>query len=256
MDFLLWLINLLLQWYVWLPIVLILGFMTWRNYRRIDAVKAVESVLLVLEIPKANDKSELAAEQLFASLHGILRDRNELRANHGVQEHLSFEIASVNGQIHFYTWVPKTLQSFVEGQIYSQYPSVQIHEAEEDYVAHERQHSVVYSSEIVLTGSEFLPIKTFQSFEVDPLAGITGTLAKLESTGEEVWIQVLARPIADDWHKDAERWIGTVRTGNPFSFLTGEGFNMKWVGGFFEALWKPPEQGIGGGSTPKELSER
>ncbi|HMI09702.1 MAG TPA: type IV secretion system DNA-binding domain-containing protein [Candidatus Saccharimonadales bacterium] len=230
--------------------------MTWRNYRRIDAVKAVESVLLVLEIPKANDKSELAAEQLFASLHGILRDRNELRANHGVQEHLSFEIASVNGQIHFYTWVPKTLQSFVEGQIYSQYPSVQIHEAEEDYVAHERQHSVVYSSEIVLTGSEFLPIKTFQSFEVDPLAGITGTLAKLESTGEEVWIQVLARPIADDWHKDAERWIGTVRTGNPFSFLTGEGFNMKWVGGFFEALWKPPEQGIGGGSTPKELSER
>ena len=33
---------------------------------------------------------------------------------------------------------------------------------------------------------EFLPIKTFQSFEVDPLAGITGTLAKLESTGEEI----------------------------------------------------------------------
>ena len=255
MDFLLWLINLLLQWYVWLPIVLILGFMTWRNYRRVDTVKAVESVLLVLEIPKANDKSELAAEQLFASLHGILRDRNELRANHGVQEHLSFEIASVNGQIHFYTWVPKTLQSFVEGQIYSQYPTVQIHEADEDYVAHERQHSVVYTSEITLTGSEFLPIKTFQSFEVDPLAGITGTLAKLESTGEEVWIQVLTRPIADDWHKDAERWISTVRSGNPFAFLTGEGFNMKWVGGFFEALWKPPEQGVGG-STPKELSER
>jgi hypothetical protein len=255
MDFLLWLINLLLQWYVWLPIVLILGFMTWRNYRRVDAVKAVESVLLVLEIPKANDKSELAAEQLFASLHGILRDRNELRANHGVQEHLSFEIASVNGQIHFYTWVPKTLQSFVEGQIYSQYPSVQIHEADEDYVAHERQHSVVYTSEITLTGSEFLPIKTFQSFEVDPLAGITGTLAKLESTGEEVWVQVLARPIADDWHKDAERWISSVKTGNPFAFLGGEGFNMKWIGGFFEALWKPPEQGVGG-STPKELSER
>jgi hypothetical protein len=256
MDFLLWLINLLLQWYVWLPIVLILAFMTWRNYRQVDAVKAVESVLLVLEIPKANDKSELAAEQLFASLHGILRDRDELRANHGVQEHLSFEIASVNGQIHFYTWVPKTLQSFVEGQIYSQYPSVQIHEADEDYVAHERQHSVVYSSEITLTGSEFLPIKTFQSFEVDPLAGITGTLAKLESTGEEVWIQVLARPIADDWHKAAERWISSVRTGNPFSLFSGSGFNLKWVSGFFEALWKPPEQGIGGGSAPKELSER
>jgi hypothetical protein len=174
MDVLLWIINLLLQWYVWLPIVLVLAYLTMRNYRRIDAIKSIESVLLTLEIPRANDKSELAAEQLFASLHGILRDRNELKHTGGVQEHLSFEIASVNGQIRFYVWVPKALQSFVEGQIYSQYPTVQIHSADEDYVTHERQHSVIYTSEIVPTASEFLPIKTFQSFEVDPLAGITG----------------------------------------------------------------------------------
>ena len=257
MSILIWMINVLLQWYVWLPIVLILAFLTMRNYRRIDTLRSTESVLLILEIPKANDKKELAAEQLFASLHGILRDRNELRQAGGIQEHLSFEVASVNGQIRFYVWVPKSLQSFVEGQIYSQYPTVQIHSAEEDYVAHERRHSVVYTSEITLTDSEFLPIKTFQSFEVDPLAGITGTLAKLESTGEELWVQVLVRPIPDDWHKAAERWITSVKNGNPFGFLTGEtNFNFKWVGGLIAALSKPPEQGISGGTTPKELSER
>ncbi len=258
MTILLWIINFLLQWYVWLPIVLILAYLTMRNYRQIDAVKTHESVLLILEIPKANDKSELAAEQLFASLHGILRDKSELRYAAGIQEHLSFEIASVNGQIRFYVWVPKSLQSFVEGQIYSQYPTVQIHVADEDYVAHERRHSVIYTSEIIPSTSEFLPIKTFQSFEVDPLAGITGTLAKLESTGEEVWIQVLARPIADDWHKASDRWISSVKNGSPFAFLTGNGggFNMKWVGGLFAALSTPPEQGISGGSGPKELSER
>ncbi|HJP81807.1 MAG TPA: type IV secretion system DNA-binding domain-containing protein [Candidatus Saccharimonadales bacterium] len=256
MDVLFWLINLLLQWYVWLPIVLILLYMTMRNYRRIDAIKSIDSTLLVLEIPKANDKSELAAEQLFASLHGILRDKNELKMTGGVQEHLSFEIASVNGQIRFYVWVPKTFQSFVEGQIYSQYPTVQIHEADEDYVTHERQHSVVHTSEITLTASEFLPIKTFQSFEVDPLAGITGTLAKLESTGDELWVQILVRPIADEWHKASDSWIKTVKNGKPFEFFTGSGFNFKWVGGLIGALSKPPEQGIGGGSAPKELSER
>ncbi len=256
MDVLVWTIDLLLQWYVWLPIVLILAFLTMRNYRRIDAVKSIESTLLILEIPKTNDKSELAAEQLFASLHGILRDKNELRQTGGIQEHLSFEIASVNGQIRFYVWVPKALQSFVEGQIYSQYPTVQIHTAEEDYVSHERRHSVIYTSEITLTGSEFLPIKTFQSFEVDPLAGITGTLAKLESTGEELWVQILARPIPDEWHKASDSWIKTLKTGNPFAFLTGEGFNLKWIGGLFEALYKPPEGGTGGTATPKELSDR
>jgi hypothetical protein len=256
MNAILWTIDFLLQWYVWVPIVLILVFLTWRNYRKIDAVQAtVDSVLLVLEIPKANDKSELAAEQLFASLHGILRDSKELKLSKGIQEHLSFEFASVNGQIRFYVWVPKTLQSFVEGQIYSQYPTVQIHTAEEDYVTHERRHSVVYTAEIVLSDSEFLPIKTFQSFEVDPLAGITGTLAKLESTGEEVWVQILARPIPDVWHKSASKWITSVKNGNPLAFLSGEGFSFKFFGDILAALSKPPEDGkVGGG--PKELSER
>ena len=253
MTLILWFINLLLQWYVWLPIVLVLAYLTWQNYRRVDIVKDIESVLLVLEIPKANDKSELAAEQMFASLHGILRDKKELKLNGGYQEHMSFEIASVGGRIQFYVWVPKTLQSFVEGQIYSQYPQVQIHAAGEDYVTHERHHSVMYTAEIVPTEKEFLPIKTFQSFEVDPLAGITGTLAKLEDTDEEIWIQMLVRPVADDWHKSADSWVKTVKSGSG-SLFDGMGFNGKWIAGLFEALWNPPEQGIGGG--PKELSDR
>jgi len=242
----------LLQWYVWLPIVLVLAFFTWRNWKKIEAISDVESDLLILEIPKTNDKKELAAEQLFASLHGILRDRKELKANNGVQEHLSFEVASVNGQIRFYCWVPKTLRSFVESQIYSQYPTVQISDAEEDYVAHERHHSVVHTAEIILTENDVLPIKTFQSFEVDPLAGITGTLAKLESTGEEVWVQILAKPIADDWHKSSERWTKSVRGGKSSSASSG-GFG--WLSGVFEALWRPPEE-TEKAKAPKELSER
>ncbi|MDB5167499.1 MAG: hypothetical protein JWN26_644 [Candidatus Saccharibacteria bacterium] len=254
MGFILTIINLLLQWYVWVPVVLILAYLTYRNYRRVDVAKSVESDLLILEIPKANDKKELAAEQLFASLHGIFRDKAELRLNNGIQEHLSFEIASVNGQIRFYAWVPRTLRSFVEGQIYSQYPTVQIHEAEEDYVTHEREHSVVYTSEITLTESEMLPIKTFQSFEVDPLAGITGTLAKLETSGEEVWIQILVRPITDEWHRRSDRWIADVKRGKA-SAAGREEFNLSWFVGLFEALWKPPVEGKGGSSAP-ELSDR
>ncbi len=245
MSFILEFINLLLQWYVWGPIVLILTYLTWRNYQRVEMVRDTDSVLLMLEIPKTNDKSELAAEQMFASLHGILRDRKELKLNGGYQEHLSFEIASVGGRIQFYVWIPKTLQSFVEGQIYSQYPQVQIHTAEEDYVTHERQHAVVYTSEITLSEREFLPIKTFQSFEVDPLAGITGTLAKLEDTDEEIWIQMLVRPVADDWHKAADSWIKSVKSGG-MGLFGGGGGGGKWLAGLLEALWNPPEQGKGG----------
>ena len=245
-------LSFILKWYVWMPTVAILAYLTWRNYRRAEiAAFNAPADLLVLEIPKTNDKKELAAEQMFASLHGILRDAAELKQNGGVQEHLSFEFASVNGQIRFYVWVPKTLRSFVEGQIYSQYPSVQIREADEDYTAHEYDHPVVYTADIALTENEVLPIKTFQSFEVDPLAGITGTLAKLESTGDEMWVQILVRPIADDWHKETEKWVTALRNGASELSIK----YVSWLPQLLEVLWRPPEPGDKT-VTIKELSDR
>lgn len=243
--------TIILQWYVWVPVVILLGYLTWRNNRQVDVLREVESELLILEIPRANDKSELAAEQMFASLHGILRDARELKINDGYQEHLSFEIASVGGQIQFYVWTPRALRNFVESQIYSQYPTVQIRTATADYTAHEQQHHVVYTAEVVLAESEFLPIKTFQSFEVDPLAGITGTLAKLEDTDDEIWIQILVRPVADDWHKASDAWVRRVRGGGLF----GDAFHPKarWFSQFLMALWQPPE---GNMTTVTELSDR
>ena len=257
MDIISTIFEFLLQWYVWLPLAAVLLTLAYLNFKKADEMQEYfDSVLLILEIPKANDKQELAAEQLFASLHGILRDSAELKYSEGIQEHLSFEIASVDGQIRFYVWTPKILQNFVEGQIYSQYPTVQIHEANEDYaLTNFKNHKVTYIADLDLIEDDALPIKTFQNFEVDPLAGITGALAKLESSGDEMWVQILVKPVSDDWHKDSEKWISRTKAGKSggFSF---KGFDATWITGVLEALWRPPETGIGGGATVPELSER
>lgn len=242
----------------WIPVVGVLAFLTYRNYKKLNKLKVlnVDSVLLMLEIPRENDKKELAAEQLFASLHGILRDKQELRNSGGVQEHLSFEIVSTAGQIRFYVWVPKVLQNFVEGQIYSQYPTVQIYKMNEDYVDNRTKYPVVYSAQLGLVENEALPIKTFDNFEVDPLAGITGTLAKLDpSNSEEMWVQILTRPIADDWHKTTtDKWIRQVKAGAKTHFMLA-GIDWTWLSEVFLALFRPPA----GGTTSEvkvELSER
>lgn len=248
-SFLFWL---LLQPFVWIPLVAILGYLTWKNYKAADYLRETDSSLLILEIPRTNDKSELAAEQFFASLHGILRDKQELRKSGGIQEHVSFEIAAVGKLIRFYVWVPKHLQNFVEGQIYAQYPAVQISTATDDYTKRQFEHPVVHTAELILSDQEVLPIKTFQNFEVDPLAGITATLAKLEDVTEEVWIQVLARPIADDWHRRASAYVNKVRSGGG-TFDFGD---LSWLLKVIEALWAPPSDSSGGQSTAKELSER
>lgn len=250
-------IHFLLMPIVWIPIVLILAFLTYRNYKKLNELKIlnVDSVLLMLEIPRTNDKKELAAEQMFASLHGILRDAAELKNSGGVQEHLSFEIVSTAGQIRFYVWTPKILQSFVEGQIYAQYPTVQIYRVDEDYVDKRENHKVKYTAELTLTDYEALPIKTFDNFEVDPLAGITGTLAKLNSeNNEELWIQILTRPIPDDWHKTTtDEWVQKVKSGRK-SFKIGD-FDFIWLVEALGAFFRPPQGGTAD-DTKVELSER
>lgn len=236
---------------VWIPIVAILVILTIRNYKKLNRIKIlnVDSVLLMLEIPKDNDKNELSAEQMFMALHGILRDAQELKNTGGVQEHLSFEIASTGNQIRFFVWVPRIYQSFVEGQIYAQYPSVQIYRMDEDYVDRREKYPIAYSTEINLTENEALPIKTFESFEVDPLAGITATLAKLNPTGgEEMWIQILTRPIPDDWHKKSDQWIKEVKEGKKANII------IRILTTFVDALTKPPEEV--NVVEKKELSER
>ncbi len=249
-------IHFILMPIFWIPVVGILAFLTYRNYKKLNSLKVlnVDSVLLMLEIPRENDKKELAAEQLFASLHGILRDRQELKNSGGVQEHLSFEIVSTAGQIRFYVWTPKILQNFVEGQIYSQYPTVQIYKMNEDYCDDRSKYQVTYMAEMGLTEAEALPIKTFDNFEVDPLAGITGTLAKLDPDNkEEMWIQILTRPIPDDWHKNTtDRWIRRVKSGWK-SF--GTNIDWSWAIEAIAALFRPPAGGTNSGEKV-ELSER
>jgi len=243
--------GLVSKWYVWLPVVGILAYFTWKNNAKAAAIQQMEHTLLILEIPRTNDKQELAAEQMFASLHGILRSPKELRMEGGLQEHVSFEFASIDKHIRFYVWVPKQLQNFVEGQIYAQYPTVQIHVADEDYAARDISQEVIYSAELTTTDTDVLPIKTFQSFEVDPLAAITATLAKLEDPGEEMWIQVMARPIADTWHRRSSAYVNKVKNGQISGDILGNlgGYILQ----FFEALWRPPEAA---GTGAKEISER
>ena len=167
--------------------------------------------LLLLEIPKANEKKELAAEALFAALHGIYKPKIGFLAKTPIQDQVSFEIAAVDKRIRFYVWVPEHLKNFVEGQIYAQYPTVQIKELDEDYAIHGDKRAVIHTTELVLTDNETLPIKTFQSFEVDPLAAITATMAKLDEPDEEFWIQIIVKPIGDNWHKRSSQMAKKIK---------------------------------------------
>src|SRR5258708_6156574 len=153
-------------------------------------------VVLLLQVPRANEKKELAAEQMFASLYGLLTIPTESFFKPTKRERVSFEIGVLKKRIGFYVWVPNYLKSFVEEQIYAQYPTVQISEVPDYTMTPDAQYMTTLTTELRFSGPDVLPIKTFQSFEVDPLASITAALAKF-SDEEEAWIQLVTRPASE-----------------------------------------------------------
>lgn len=186
-------------------------------------------VVLLLQVPRTNEKKELAAEQMFASLHGLLTTPANGFFKSTIRERISFEIAVRKKRIGFYVWVPTYLKDFVEEQMYAQYPTVHISEVP-DYTTEEQSFSTTLSAELKFTSNEALPIKTFQSFEVDPLAAITATLAKFEDN-EEAWIQMIIRPAATNWHRKSERYANSLRNKGGGSSTSG----------LLSVLWAPPE---------------
>lgn len=186
-------------------------------------------VVLLLQVPRTNDQKELAAEQMFASLHGLLTLPSSKRFQAAKRERISFEIAAINKRIGFYVWVPNYLKSFVEEQIYAQYPSVQISEVPDYTMEADGSFATTLVTELKLVAADPLPIKTFQSFEVDPLAAITATLAKFD-TGEEAWLQLIVRPAPPKWHQRSERYAAGLR-----------GKSSSRTSGMINALWTPPE---------------
>ena len=182
-----------------------------KERRKIIWYSQMRFIVLRILVPKNNEKTPLAAEQMFAALHGIYRSE----MSH--QEYISLEIAARDKYLQFYVTVPTHLKEFVQGQIYAQYPTAEISEVD-DYTLDETERISIgelkiCGADLKLINKDVYPIKTFPNFEVDPLAGITGVLSRVEKN-EQVWIQILIKPVSDEWQSKGIAHIEAVKSGH------------------------------------------
>jgi len=219
-----------------LLLLLSLGFATFifvfvnnKNKEEIDILEEIRNPLVMqILVPRENDRTPLAAEQMFASIHGILGDSIKSL------DMISFEIASSGEDgIKFYVVIPQHLAKFVEGQIYAQYPNADIRYVS-DYTKKENTNMKLFvtTGEVELEKDFIFPIKTFRNFEVDPLAAITGAISDLK-IGHTAWIQILVRPVSNYWQSSSKKYITAIRDGkNPYgdSFMEKLGALLSGVG--------------------------
>lgn len=159
----------------------------------------MKKVILSIRVPKTNETGPIVAEQIFATLHGFSKNK---------KDYVSFEIANTGRQIKFFAHFPEKLRNLIEGQIYAQYPTAEIEEVE-DYtapVSQSPESSNAVSALLSFEDPEIYPIKRYTQFEdkltrtaVDPISGVTATLAKLAHAQDQAWIQIIARPLPSKW---------------------------------------------------------
>jgi hypothetical protein len=83
---------------------------------------------------------------------------------------------------------------------------------------HGNEYQTHVYTDVLLQANDVLPIKTFPSFEVDPLAAITASLSKLEEN-ERAVIQFLVRPVYESWYGKAQKYAAQLQSGGSFSGL-------------------------------------
>ncbi len=215
-------------WWIWAPIFLaVFFFKLWLNYSRVMFWKNIDWVLLEIVPPREVKQSPKAAESIFAGLwsfHGTVATKVDKYIKGATQEYFTLEIVGIDGFVHFFIRCPRNRRNHVEAQVYGQYPNAEIFEAD-DYTK-KIPHVVnspdwdVWGASLRLDKPDAYPIRTYHDFIdvapikgdvafIDPLASLIETLSKLRP-GEQFWIQINCRPVADDWKNEGVELIKSM----------------------------------------------
>lgn len=182
-------------------------------------------ILLAIDIPKGNEQSPKAVENMFTYLAGAHGSINffEKWFEGQFQKSFSYEIVSLEGYTQFLIRTPLEFRNLIESSVYSQYPDAEISEVD-DYVEAVPQRWP--DEEYDIWGVEYIqhlpwvyPIKVYKDFEhqmgpsetqfKDPMASLVDLCGSLRQ-GEQLWYQIIVTPIGFDWIKDSEKEINKI----------------------------------------------
>lgn len=197
----------------WIPIFIILfqGFIEiWKMNRQDKWGSTIKFVLLAIDIPRNNEQTPRAAENMFSYLGGAHMTFNliEEYIEGRFQLSFSYEIVSINGYTQFLIRTPEMYRGLIETSVYSQYPDAEITEVE-DYTKDipkkfPNDQYDVWGAEIIQSKSAAFPIKTYGEFEhkagpsetqyKDPMAALMDLCGSLNEN-EQLWYQLIVRPL-------------------------------------------------------------
>ena len=234
-----WLVVLIVGYFIWkfnlfftlakgvLPLLgtIFLGWVAyklWIHYIRQDFISGIDFVLLEIIPPREVERSPKAMELFItnALYHWSIKGAREEYSLGAVWFWFSLEIASIDGQVHFYIRTPSRIRGLIETQMYAQYPQAQIKEVEDYTLAVDRVDPSsawnAWGCEFGLLKPEAFPLKTYvdfgldkdpkEEYKVDPISPVVELFGSLKK-GEQMWMQVIVTPSKKMYHTKGT-WLG------------------------------------------------
>ncbi len=226
-------------WIVFAAMFFVAGLFLWLHWRRQKFYAKHEFVMLAIDIPRANEQSPKAVENMFQYVSGMAAGNDFLMTwwDGWSQISTSFEIISIDGYIQFLVRVTTKWKDLIESAVYSQYPDAEIAEVE-DYVhgvpkKYPDEEYDMFGWDWYLSESSALPIRTYIDFEhqlssteagqfKDPMSGLMSLMSSL-GKGEQLWLQFVLTPIPNDWTSIGEKEIDKLLKANTTTIGGGEG---------------------------------
>lgn len=194
----------------------------WLPSRRAKYLQATKFILLAIDIPKKNEQSPKAVEQVFATLAGTLSGPNLYEkywlGNH--QLSFSLELVSLEGYIQYIVHTPEKYRDVVEAAFFAQYPDAEIMKIP-DYTAtfpndFPNDTYELWGTDLKLGNKNPYPIRTYPKFEhnlsqeiKDPIASLLEVMSHLRR-GEFACLQWIITPINDSWKLECEKEVKKI----------------------------------------------
>jgi hypothetical protein len=207
-------------WFILFPPLLYFLFkLIWMLHVNGHYGSKIKWVLLEIIPPRDIEKSPALMESIFSGFAGVMKSPT------AVEEFLkgefptsfSLEMASIEGQVHFYVRTQAGFQNLVEAHFYAQYPGVEVVEVE-DYTnlvpkTIPNKDWDLWGTDFVFVKPDLYPIKTYRFFEetvtgkmIDPLGGLIETMGKT-GPGQYIWLQYIITPYSEKWYSTGQSTI-------------------------------------------------
>ena len=235
-----WMISI---WYLWIfPLLFLVARSLWLAYVREWYRRHLAWRMYELKIPREILRSPRAMEQVLTSMYALINGPGNIKEmwwDGEVTKWASLELVSFGGEIRFFIRTVENNWTMTEAALYSHYPDLELVEISEseDYI-HRMPPTAdevlkiprrLFGSEQILSKSDVYPIRTYVDFEeseedfrLDTLATLLEVLGKC-GPKEELWLQILIRPVAGDWWKEkGEAEIEIIKARNTQKIVSEE----------------------------------